>query len=501
MKARRRKIRRSFILSILGVFVFLLMIYSFLIEPNSITINRVPVADEGLFALLSSKKVVQISDLHIKSVGRQERKLIKMLNRIKPDILFITGDFLTNSRDEDSCLEVLRQINMPIYGIWAVLGNSDRFRRDGSRYEGGIRLVEKLKSLGIRVLEDRSERLVLNEKGDLLFVVGVEGDYLSKAKLDHLLSDIPADSPIILLSHYPDVLEDRTDVLTVNLEEEENRGVSGWSWQDNAYFEYDTGIVRFEKEGNHKLRVQSREDGVAIEQICLVAEYNVESHTKVSLTKSIGNKEDIYAAINPLGNEMVIIKTEDIPDSQIFGSWKKVRDPTSPFDWVLKDIPGLGRNNELPLLEPEDYFEADFYTKGNVDYHLWIRMKAENDSPSHDSIYVQFNDSINKKGQPIYRIGKLVVRNELEKVNLILSGHTHGGQIRLPLIGALEVVSNHSIPYDKGLFESQGTKMYVNRGIGTALLPIRFRCPPEITVFRFLKFEKRLRESAKGSSR
>ena len=501
MKIGKIKIKRSFILSILGVFVFLLMIYSFLIEPNSITINRVPVADEGLFALLSSKKVVQISDLHIKSVGRRERKLIKMLNRIQPDMLFITGDFLTNGRNENACIQVLHQIKRPTYGIWAVLGNSDRFRRDGSRYEGGIRLVEKLKSLGIRVLEDRSERLVLNEKGDLLSVVGVEGDYLSKAKLDHLLGDIPADSPIILLSHYPDVLEDRTDVLTVNLEEEENRGVSGWSWQDNAYFEYDTGIVRFEKEGNHKLQVQSREDGVAIEQICLVAEYNVESHAKVSLTKSIGNKEDIYAAINPLGNEMMIIKTEDLPDSQIFGSWKKVRDPTSPFDWVLKDIPGLGRNNELPLLEPEDYFEADFYTKGNVDYHLWIRMKAEKDSPSHDSVYIQFSDTVNREGDPVYRIGEWGVRDNLKKINLILAGHTHGGQIRFPLIGALEILPHHSVDYDKGLFESQGTRMYVNRGIGMALVPIRFLSSPEITVFRFLKSEKMLRESAKGSSR
>ncbi len=490
-KVRRIKIRRSIILSILGVFIILLMIYSVLIEPNAIAINEVTVADEDLFALFHGKKVVQISDLHITSVGRREKKLIKMLNHVQPDILFITGDFLTDGRDEDSCIDVLQQIKKPTHGIWSVLGNSDRFMRDGVQYEGRNRFARKLKSLGISVLEDRSERLDLYEEGDHLFIMGVEGENLSKAKLEFLFRDIPDDSPVILLSHFPDVFADRTDVLAVNLEEEENAGISGWGWQDNAHFEYDTGIVRFEKDGLHKLRVQRREYGVSIEQICLVAESSGESQTDVSVKGSIGNKEDNYTDINPHGNEMIVIKTEDIPDSQIFGSWRKIKDPTAGFDRVLKDISGSGSKSERPFLEPEDYFEVDFYAQGGVDYHLWVRMKAENDSPFHDSIYVQFNDSINLNGELVYRIGKIATRNELKRVNLILAGHTHGGQIRLPLIGALEIVPNHSIRFDSGLFENQNTRIYVNRGIGTALLPMRFRCSPEITVFQFLKIENK----------
>jgi len=490
MTIKKIKIKSSIVLYALGIIAVLLIIYSFLIEPNLISTNIVPIADEDLFSLFHDKKVVQISDLHITSVGHREKKLIKMLNRINPDILFITGDFLTNGRDERFCIEVLKQINKPAYGIWAILGNSDRFMRDGSPFEGANRFVGKLKNLGIRLLEDESERLILNESGDHLFIVGVEGFYLKRSKLDWILRDIPDDSAVILLSHYPNVLEKQTDVLTINLGEEEYKGVSGWGWQDNAFFEYDTGIVRFEKDGYHKLRVQSREDGVNIEQICLIAFADEESHTNASSQNSVKNSEDMYTSINPNANEMIIIKAGDIPDSHIFGSWKKVQDPSSRFDLVIKDIPGLGAKNEKPLLEPEDYFEADFYAKGNVDYHVWVRMKAENDSPSNDSIYVQFNDSINKKGEPVYRIGEFGVHSELEKIDLILAGHTHGGQIRLPIIGALDVVPNHTIPHDRGFFESQGTKIYINRGIGTALLPMRFRCSPEITIFQFLKAEK-----------
>lgn len=69
------------------------------------------------------------------------------------------------------------------------------------------------------------------------------------------------------------------------------------------------------------------------------------------------------------------------------------------------------------------------------------------------------------------------------KVDLILTGHTHGGQVVIPLIGPLFVpLPSKYRRYVAGLFEIQGTYLYVNRGIGTSILPIRFNCPPEITV-------------------
>lgn len=66
------------------------------------------------------------------------------------------------------------------------------------------------------------------------------------------------------------------------------------------------------------------------------------------------------------------------------------------------------------------------------------------------------------------------------RVALQLSGHSHGGQIRLPLIGALELPSWGS-RYDCGLYHLGPTTLYTNRGIGVVDLPIRLNCPPEIT--------------------
>ena len=67
------------------------------------------------------------------------------------------------------------------------------------------------------------------------------------------------------------------------------------------------------------------------------------------------------------------------------------------------------------------------------------------------------------------------------RFDLILAGHSHGGQVRLPFYGAL-VLPYGVGRYDQGRFDSLGGPLYVNAGIGTYLLPVRFNCRPEITV-------------------
>ena len=66
-------------------------------------------------------------------------------------------------------------------------------------------------------------------------------------------------------------------------------------------------------------------------------------------------------------------------------------------------------------------------------------------------------------------------------VDLVLSGHTHGGQVRLPFVGAT-VLPPLGKKYVEGLFQLGPMKLYVNRGIGTVGMPIRFRCRPEISL-------------------
>jgi predicted MPP superfamily phosphohydrolase len=64
-------------------------------------------------------------------------------------------------------------------------------------------------------------------------------------------------------------------------------------------------------------------------------------------------------------------------------------------------------------------------------------------------------------------------------VPLVLSGHTHGGQVVLPIAGA---VAAQKFPVVAGIGQRNRTTMFVSRGIGTVYVPIRINCPPEVAV-------------------
>lgn len=68
------------------------------------------------------------------------------------------------------------------------------------------------------------------------------------------------------------------------------------------------------------------------------------------------------------------------------------------------------------------------------------------------------------------------------RVGLVLSGHTHGGQAALPGVGAPVVPSRYGQKYLKGRVEAPHTTVYVSRGLGTVVGPMRFGSRPELTV-------------------
>ncbi len=76
---------------------------------------------------------------------------------------------------------------------------------------------------------------------------------------------------------------------------------------------------------------------------------------------------------------------------------------------------------------------------------------------------------------------------EKENIDLILAGHTHGGQFVIPFVRPYWTPTKNHGKYASGLFEIGNTILYVNRGIGTAVLPIRFNCLPEVTVIELKK--------------
>jgi uncharacterized protein len=68
-----------------------------------------------------------------------------------------------------------------------------------------------------------------------------------------------------------------------------------------------------------------------------------------------------------------------------------------------------------------------------------------------------------------------------KSAGLVLAGHTHGGQVRAPLLGALWLPPG-SGDYEMGWYERDSSRLFVSRGLGTSILPLRFLCRPELAI-------------------
>lgn len=177
---------------------FMVLVDMYLVEPNWIEVNTVTVQDEQLANRLRGIKVVQISDLHLKDrLGFREKRLVKMLNELRPDILCITGDIIDDVGVLRDTIQLLNDIKVTA-GIYAVLGNTDHhfFRTKA--------LVNELQSTGVTILLNENKDVTL-PNGQHIRFAGVDDPVTGRAKLERALTNIPTGEPVLLLAHSQDI--------------------------------------------------------------------------------------------------------------------------------------------------------------------------------------------------------------------------------------------------------------------------------------------------------
>ncbi len=98
----------------------------------------------------------------------------------------------------------------------------------------------------------------------------------------------------------------------------------------------------------------------------------------------------------------IIIRASDV--STIRGNWHIAYDDTAAGGRYLASNDNGWSTTETPLASPADYFEASFSAPAGS-YHVWLRLRATNNSKYNESVWVQFSDAVNGSGSAIYRIG------------------------------------------------------------------------------------------------
>jgi hypothetical protein len=108
-----------------------------------------------------------------------------------------------------------------------------------------------------------------------------------------------------------------------------------------------------------------------------------------------------HAAANGQSSNVVIYGSEA---PLRVGNWTLVSDSTAASGWRLSNPDAGVPKIQTPLSSPSNYVEFSFSPVAGIPYRLWIRGKAQGDSPYNDSVYVQFSGSVDSGGAPVYRI-------------------------------------------------------------------------------------------------
>jgi predicted MPP superfamily phosphohydrolase len=182
--------------------------YGTLVEPFQVQVTHVELSSLKLSNLGQGFRIVQVSDLHVERLTRRERSLPALVAELVPDLIVLTGDFLSTSYNDDpqamaDLRTVLEQLHAPV-GIYAVWGTLE------VDIPSVLRPV--LDELDIVVLEDEIARVSLepeNEGGQGLWLVGLSCTRdlaAAGARLRALLAELPPEAFALLLYHTPDLM-------------------------------------------------------------------------------------------------------------------------------------------------------------------------------------------------------------------------------------------------------------------------------------------------------
>lgn len=195
----------------------------------------------------------------------------------------------------------------------------------------------------------------------------------------------------------------------VNMEECSGCGLSGWGWQDNGWGVGVLGpLVYFATTGPQTIRIQTREDGLSIDQVVL--SYSTFATTapgarfndQTILSRTSGGSTPPPPP-PPTGAGEIVLRASDV--TVLAGAWRRESDGTAADGQRVRHPDAGAAKISSPVASPANYFELTFSAQAGTAYRIWIRGKADADYWANDSVFVQFDNSVNSSGSAVWRIG------------------------------------------------------------------------------------------------
>ncbi|MDZ7413856.1 MAG: metallophosphoesterase [candidate division KSB1 bacterium] len=490
--SRTTRRARGFTIPGAGILLLLLLLYARWIEPTRLQVTHLYLQSPKLAPAQQPITIVQLSDLHMRTLSPFYQKVAHVTNSFAPDLVVITGDLIGSSRwlaKEHSQLlhstlaSVARFVGLlkAPHGVFVVRGNNELV----AQKELNNTVLDALRAAGATVLCNQHQRVEVNSVP--LYVLGA--DFFSFHPALYADFTVERHDGTCLMragrsldnaySHY-------VGPGSRDWQNYECAGAMSYSGSGEAgvgvtvYSAFGSGEDRFYRlrwrEGLSGIRLDAH--GSPVNPVTIPFSMEPEKWYRFRLqAESLEDRTVVKAKAweegypEPLSWQLVLVDTCRARLTRgTVGLWSHGEGLRRFKDLRVVDT----RRDSLLLAAPSCHSGPD--PEGWLDFALEREgIRAAAHGIPHEAFTLLLAHSPDMV-RPAEDLG----------IDLVLAGHTHGGQVRLPLVGALYTQTLLGRRYAAGLFSFGTTKLYVNRGIGNAFVPFRFLCRPEITVIHLL---------------
>ena len=169
-------------------------------SPSEIRVEKPIIYFSNLPDTFNGLRILHLSDLHLREITKKEKEALEIIQKEKPDYIFITGDIVDwKTKDVNVCQEFFQEIAQNFSGkIFAVFGNHDHQNKNFKK------LKEILIQNNITVLNNSSVK-ISKDKGEI-YLIGIDDPTTHYDNLEKAINKVPEKSFKILLSHSIDIL-------------------------------------------------------------------------------------------------------------------------------------------------------------------------------------------------------------------------------------------------------------------------------------------------------
>lgn len=478
------------VLAVVGVFL-----YARYIEPNQLRVNRLVIETPKWSREHPGLRILQMSDLHLPSMSASLRgKVLRAVRDEAPEMIVITGDVLSTSSvmsqgnepilqsELEELIRYLSQLHAPL-GVWMVRGNHDM----GDDKEVNDRLLHALRNAGLRVLTNQCEEILLN--GQSLYLLGL--DYSANDTLQ-VRPFIPKDENDAFFiesgpsaknsyTHFHPRGEDklwRDYTLSARLwVSDDRKSGAGITF----YSQFHHGLDHY-----YRLRWSSSQPGFRFVPHNTVITHG-EEDVPVRMTANTWYwcKVEVATGSHETCMAAKIWREDEVEPN----AWQAVACDSSSRR-LKQGTVGLwsinqGRHRFADLLvvsaQGDTLLQESWQRRGRA-----FKPPAWIDFHYHEAALPLLTAAIPDSSFTLLLCHSPETLDEAAAagIDLLLSGHTHGGQIRLPFLSLLLKHLHRRFRAPAGWSTAGKTRIYVNQGLGSVYLPLRFLTPPEISVFQ-----------------